>query len=431
MRKILYTYLAVLARLLLKRYKPLIIAVTGSVGKTTTKDMIAAALSSSYRVRASACSYNNEVGMPLTIIGVPSGHRSIFGWLGVIVNATSLIFFYQKRYPQVLILEMGADHPGDLAYLTSLAKPDISVLAAISSAHLEFFKSLEEVAMEKRTILENLKPKGIAVLNEDDAMVLASKVRKDVTVFRYGLSDKADVTATEPRPYFNGIEEKHIDGGITFKLNYKGSSVPVHFEGILGKPAIASALAATSVGLSLGMNLVDISHAFEKYRGTPGRLRLLAGVKGTTIIDDSYNASPIAMVAAVTALAETPKEKKQWRWAILGDMAELGSETERGHEAVGKELAKQQIDGLVTVGERARMIAQAARGAGLDARNIFSFSKAEEAGKFLQERLETGDVVLIKGSQIMRMEKIVKEIMADPKNAKTLLVRQGSEWQTL
>ncbi|MFA5954388.1 MAG: UDP-N-acetylmuramoyl-tripeptide--D-alanyl-D-alanine ligase [Patescibacteria group bacterium] len=431
MRKLFYAYLALLAKLSLRRYKPLVIAVTGSVGKTTTKDMIAAVLQQRYRVRASERSYNNELGLPLTILGAPSASSSALGWLGIVAKATVQVFGYQRGYPQVLVLEMGADHPGDLAYLTSIAKPDIAVLTAIAPVHLEFFKNIEEVAREKRSIFKSLKPNGTAILNEDDNVVSATKVDANMRTLRYGMSDNAGIKGSDVNMRFSlGQGSEEAKGEVNFKISHEGSSVPVHLDGVLGEPAVLSALAASSVALSLGMNLVDISDVLSAtYKGTPGRLRLLPGIKGTTVIDDSYNASPAAMIAAINVLVAVPKDKKNMRWAVLGSMAELGTETAHGHELVGAELAKQRIDGLVTVGERARMIAQTVREKGMDARNIFSFAKAEEAGHFLQERLEPGDVVLIKGSQVVRMEKVVKEIMAEPSRASELLVRQGPEWQ--
>lgn len=431
MRSLLRIILFALAAATLRRHRPIIIGVTGSVGKTTTKDCTAIVLSVKYSVRASAKSYNNELGLPLTILGEDSPSRSLIGWVIIVVRSLCRIFCYRwHSYPEVLVLEMGADHPGDLRKLTALARPNVSVITAISSAHLEFFSSLEEIAREKRTLVDVLLPGGVAVLNADDERARASLPPSGVLVIRYGYTH-ADIVARDIATKFE--REGSSDAALTvltsFKVSYAGATVPVHLYNLAGVPAVSSALAALAVGVALNVNLVDAAHALSSYRGTPGRLRLLPGVRGTTILDDSYNASPQAVLAALDVLASVPIEKKQWRWAVLGDMAELGSDTESGHAAVGQRIVERGISGLITVGERARMIAQVARQGGMDPHMIFSFAKAREAGQFLQERLQVGDVFLVKGSQIMRMERVVRELLADPLSAETELVRQGPEWQ--
>ena len=431
MRRLFRALLYCLAAATLRRHATIVIGVTGSVGKTTTKDSAAIVLATKYRVRASAKSYNNEFGLPLTVLGEDSPGRSLIGWVALIVRSCARLLYYRRRsYPEVLLLEMGADHPGDLAKLTALARPKISVVTAIASAHLEFFTSLDEVAKEKRTLFSVLPKDGVAIMNADDELVAASVVPAGVRVLRYGFSE-CDVRAHDVITTFEhtGETSTHVRAVTNFKVTTGGSTVPVHLYGLIGVPAVTSALAAIAIGVAMDINVVDAAHALASYQGTPGRLRLLPGVRGTTLIDDSYNASPKAALAALDVLASIPIETGQWRWAVLGSMAELGSDTESGHMSVGEHIVKRGITGLVTVGERARIIAQAARKAGMDPHMIFSFAKATEAGHFLQDRLQAGDIALVKGSQVMRMELVVKELLAEPLRAEELLVRQGPEWQ--
>jgi len=193
--------------------------------------------------------------------------------------------------------------------------------------------------------------------------------------------------------------------------------------------ALYAALAAAAVGLYFDMNLVEIAKALEEFNLPPGRMNILPGIKHTFIIDDTYNSSPEAVISALDILGRIKIEEGASKYAILGDMLELGSYTEEGHLTAGQKAAASNLQCLIAVGERARMIIQGASQAGMDDACLFYFDKPEEAGRFIQNRLKAGDISLVKGSQGMRMEKIVKEIMAEPEKAGELLVRQGEDWQ--
>jgi UDP-N-acetylmuramoyl-tripeptide--D-alanyl-D-alanine ligase len=195
---------------------------------------------------------------------------------------------------------------------------------------------------------------------------------------------------------------------------------------VISLSSVYASLAGAAVGIIYGMNLIEISGALKNLKNPKGRLNLIPGVKGTLIIDDSYNASPQACLNALDVLKSL--EAAGGRWAVFGEMLELGSYTSAGHREVGARAAELGIDYLVTVGERAREIARGAKEAGLDEDRIYNFDENSAAGKFIEDRIKKGDIILIKGSQGARMEKIVKEIMADPLNAEKLLVRQGGEW---
>ena len=450
LKSILQYWLRVSSKIILKKYKPDIIGITGSVGKTSAKEAIAAVLQSKFTVRCSTKNYNNEIGLPLTIIGVEeTPGKSVLGWLAVLLKAKKLIFnpsLYPspKRggagggvYPEILVLEMGADKPGDIEYLTELAPCKVGVLTFISHAHTEFFKTLKKISQEKRIIISHLRRDGFAVLNFDNELVMQSAAATKAEVVTYGFKEGADLRATDvnimkdspDQMIVRAGEQNGWPAGLNFKVLFKGSVVPVFLPGVIAKPAISAALAGLAAGTIFGVNLVDGAQALSKLEGMPGRMRLIPGIKNTLIIDDTYNSSPEAAKAALEALAQVVIKDGAERYAALGDMLELGLETENAHRELGFKVAELGIDNLITVGEAAKYIAQAAKEAGLDEHRIYIFDHSKEAGRFLQEKLKEGDVVLAKGSQGGRMEKLVKEVMAEPLQAARLLSRQGKEWK--
>ncbi len=438
-KSILQYWLRVSSKIILKKYKPDIIGITGSVGKTSAKEAIAAVLQKKFTVRSSAKNYNNEIGLPLTIIGVDkTPGKSVWGWLAVMFKAIKLIFKRDKNYPEILVLEMGADKPGDIEYLAELAPCKVGVLTFISHAHTEFFKTLKKIAQEKRIIISHLRQDGFAVLNFDNELVMQNVGATKAEVVTYGFKEGVDLRATDvnvlkdepasPPASLGEAERAGWPTGLNFKVLFKGSVVPVFLPGVISKSAISAALSGLAVGTVFGVNLVEGAQALSKLEGLPGRMRLIPGIKNTLIIDDTYNSSPESAKAAVEALAQVEIKSGSERWAVLGDMLELGSETENAHRELGFKVAELGIDNLLTVGEATKHIAQSAKEAGLDEHRVASFGSSREAGRFLQEKLKEGDVVLAKGSQGVRLEKIVKEVMAEPLRAHSLLCRQEKEW---
>ena len=427
-KSLLQYWLRVFSKKILNKYKPDVIGITGSVGKTSSKEAIAIVLENKFTVRRSAKNYNNEIGLPLTIIGVDkTPGKSIFGWIGVMLKAKKLIFTRDKNYPEILVLEMGADKPGDIEYLTDFAPCKVGVLTFISHAHTEFFKTLKKIAQEKRIIISHLRQDGFAVLNFDNELVMQNVGATKAEVVTYGFKDGADLRATDVNIFTD--EKTGWPAGLNFKVLYKGNVVPVFLPGVISKSAISSALSGLAVGTIFGVNLVDGAQALGKLNGLPGRMRLIPGIKNTLIIDDTYNSSPEAAKVAIEALAQVAIKEGAERYAALGDMLELGPETENAHREIGFKVAELGIDNLLVVGEAAKYIAQAAKEAGLDEHRIYTFENSSSAGRFLQEKLKPGDVVLAKGSQGGRMEKLVKEVMAEPMLAAKLLPRQGKEWE--
>lgn len=425
--------LAWFTKKILLKYQPEIIAVTGSVGKTSTKDAIATVLKAGgEKVRASKKNYNNEIGVPFTVIGKEAQGRNLRQWVELEFEAYRLMFKRDPDYPKILVLEMSADHPGDIQYLVKLAPAHIGIVSAIGDdvpVHIEFFKDREQLVREKSKMIEQLKKEDIAVLNRDDEVVWAMREKSKGRVVSVGEHAEADIQAVEIQPSSAFADQSQLAvTGVSFKVKAHGSLIPVFLPHALGKPQVLAALFGVAVGLEHGMNLIDIAEALKEFRPPPGRTNLIAGIKNTLILDDTYNSSPKACKAALEVLGQVPAKGR--RIAVLGDMAELGKFTQMAHEEVGRLVGELKIDLLFTVGQKADYIGHGAVQAGMDQKCVVTFSKAEEAAKLLQTELRQGDVVLVKGSQSARMEKVVKEIMAEPDRAGELLVRQDQSWVT-
>lgn len=412
------------ASLILKKYKPKIVAVTGSVGKTSTKDAIYAVISKSFHTRKSEKSFNSDIGVPLTVLGCNNAWSNPVKWLQNIWQGLNLIVF-KNVYPEWLVLEVGADRPGDIEGICKWLKPDVVVITKFAKVpvHIEYFKSREHVIAEKAFLAHALKHDGILILNSDDDDVLAFKEKTKNKVLTYGLFNDSEVKATNYSVYYK--EETGEPFGFTFKVEYMGNCLPVKILGSLGTSNIYSALAGLSVGISLNLNLVECAENLNKLVPPRGRMNIIKGIKNTTIIDDTYNSSPVALSSALETLKNL--RTKGRRIAILGDMLELGKHTSEAHKLAGEQAAN-SCDLLVTVGIRSKILAESAIDFGLDADSVLQFDSSLEAGQYIQNILQVGDVILVKGSQSTRMEKAVKEIMAEPDKAYDLLVRQEKEW---
>ena len=409
------------ARLVLLRYKPRIVGITGSVGKTTTKDAVAAVLSAKYNVRKSQKSFNSELGVPLTILGLDTAWGSLGGWALNLLKGLWVFLKYQE-YPEWLVLEMGVDHPNDMARLAKWVKLDAAVVTRVGHlpVHVEFFPSTTAILEEKGKILDALKPNGDAFLAYDDEGVRALKEKTKRRVHTFGYNEDADIYAD----YHETLFENGKPAGITFKVLFEGNVAPIRIEGVLGRQFMYPVLAGISVGMAEGLNIVEITDALAHLATSPGRMRIIAGKRGATIIDDTYNASPIAVAEALHVL-EGFKDVAR-RIAVLGTMAELGKHSVEAHTIAGKEVA-QSADMLITVGMQARAMADSAREAGL--RDVASFDTAQEASHYLSNLIHEGDIILIKGSQSVRLEKAVEELMDNPLQKDELLVRQGKAWE--
>lgn len=411
------------AGLVLKKYNPKIIAVTGSVGKTSTKDAIFSVLSKHFNVRRSEKSFNSEIGVPLTVLGCQNAWSNPIGWLKNIWTGLDLLIF-RHHFPDWLILEVGADHPGDIKSVTKWLKPDITVLTkfAKTPVHIEFFKNRDEIIKEKGYLVEALRHDGVIVINADDADAVKFKGKDNHKTLTYAVEGEADVRATFAELFY----ENSKLAGMTFKVDYAGNSVPVVVRNVIGDQVLYSALAAVTVGLACGLNMIKIADGLSEYISPKGRMKIIAGVKNSTIIDDTYNSSPVAVHSALSTLRKISAHGR--KIAVLGDMLELGKHSVAEHNELGKEVAK-FCNMLITVGLRTRETAESALSNGMDESKILQFDKSQEAGQYLQNIIGEGDIILVKGSQSMRMEKCVEEIMYEPNSAYELLVRQEEEWK--
>ena len=403
-KKILKWKIRLLAVWTLKRYKPTVIGITGSAGKTSAKEAIFCVLKKEYTCRRTAKNFNNEFGTPLTILGDYQEVGGIFFWFKVLWKSFWRLIIKDRNYPEVLILEMAADRPGDIKYLANLAKPKIGVITAIGDipVHVEFYSSPEAVAREKGRLIESLPEKGFAILNFDDEKVWDLKNKTRAEILSFGFNHGADVQI--------GNMEYRIENGkpegVAFKVQYGGSFVPIRLNKTFGKPQAYAAAAAIGVGIMFGLHLVEISEALSEYEAPEGRMKLINGVKKTLILDDSYNASPLSMIAALETLKSLPAKR---RLAVLGDMLEIGEYAEEAHRNIGK-IAAEIVDHLFCIGPRSHFMAESALKAGLDSKKVQIFDTSESAMKIIEKELKQGDLILVKGSHAMELDKVLEEI---------------------
>lgn len=355
-----------------------VIGVTGSTGKTTTKDFITNVVSQGHRVIATEGNQNNELGVPLTVLRAGAD-------------------------TDVLIVEMAMRGQGEIAALARIAQPTAGLVTNVGTSHIERLGSQEAIARAKGELVEAVASEGRVFLNGDDAFSAHLSELSSAEVVTYGLSDACDLRAEEVT-----TDESSLP---SFTLITPIGKREVRLA-IPGRHNVYNALAATAVALFLEIPLDDIVYGLET--SEPGQMRMQSfeTAAGVRVINDAYNANPTSMRAAIETLGDITGAAK--RVAVLGDMAELGSLTELAHFRIGEEVARLPIDALVTVGERARRIADGARAEGMDDALIRPCTTTDEAAEVLDDLLEPGDVVLIKASRVMGLERIVEGIV-DPR----------------
>jgi len=377
---------------ILRKQSTEVIGVTGSTGKTTTKEAIAAVLSTRFRVFRNYANYSGRYGLPIALGRLESHH-------------------------EMAVLELAADSFDEVRDLAALTRPRVGVVTAVNEAHIEHLGSLEAIAQEKGRLVEVLPAGGLAVLNCDDARVLSMRERTRAHVCTYGLSSQADVIAREIQCRLEGVD---------FTLLHRGKRCPVRLR-LLGQHNVYAALAAIAVGDHYSIPLPEALSALAELPPQRGRLCPLLGRGGSLLLDDTYSASSASSLAALDALARLPAGR---RIAVLGDMEQLGEFSLEAHRQVGCRAAK-AVDYLITKGEKARWIAEAAEEAGLDRSRIYVTYRSEEAVARLQEDLCEDDMVLVKGSAEARMEEVVEGLLLRPDRAPELLVRQSAGWQQI
>jgi UDP-N-acetylmuramoyl-tripeptide--D-alanyl-D-alanine ligase len=413
------------ARVLLRRTKPYVIAVTGSVGKTSTKDAIFAVVKDHKRARKSEKSFNSEIGVPLSVLGLPNAWSNPLLWVKNFIDGFFVAFF-SKNYPEVLVLEAGVDRPGDMAKLATWLKPDVVVMTRLPDVpvHVEYFGTPEAVVAEKMQLLDALKPTGVFVYNHDDMQLQAAAKSVRQQAVGYGRDLPTHVTASRDRILYHD----DMPVGTACEISYLGETVTLKVYGTLGIQSVYAYTAAAAVAVVLDIPLTHVVSVLQEYEPPAGRMRVLPGIKSTVVIDDTYNSSPIAAEASLLTLKELRGFKR--RIAVLGDMLELGQYSSREHERIGA-LAAGCVDMLITIGVRSRKTAEGALEHGLSEKVILQYDDVEKAARELQNLLQIGDVVLVKASQGIRAEKVVEEIMADLTTASRVLVRQDTTWRMM
>jgi len=355
-----------------RQHRVRVVGITGSVGKTTTKELSAAVLARRYATLKSKASYNNEIGLPVTLLHLTDRHERV-------------------------VLEMGMYDVGEIADLAQIAQPQVGVVTIIGPVHLERAGTLERIVQAKTELVEALPPapEGVAILNYDDERVRGMAQATQARVFYYGLSPEADLWA-------DGIEGLGLEG-IRFRLHYGDETLYVKIP-LLGRHSVHTALRAAAVGLVEGLTWQEI---IEGLRGPSAQLRLVAvpGPEGATILDDTYNASPASTIAALNLLEELDGRKI----AVLGDMLELGDYEHEGHVKVGMR-ALEVADVLIAIGPRGRIIGQTARRWGMPADQVHIVEDNAEVIALLNQMVTGDDVILVKGSRAMKMEDIVSEL---------------------
>lgn len=399
-------------KLTLSRNNYKIIAITGSSGKTSTKKAMGLVLSQKYKVLTNEDEgYNTEFGLPLVLLQkeIP---KNFFGWVKLAFVAPFSAL--KKQNFDYAILEMGADKPGDIEYLIKMTRPNIAILTNVFESHLKDFKDLKSIKKEKEKIFSGLKKGELAVVNADDPYLSQILLPKGVKKMDYGKKAK-NIKIVEQKTSTNGTQNIFNAFGKDLIINSK--AVGEHLLYIFG--------AAIAVAISQKMDFPEIKQGLESFRPVKGRMSLIQGIKGSLVIDDSYNANPSSMKNAIFVLDSFQGRKI----AALGSMNELGEFEKEAHEELGSFLAE-KCDILVTVGEAAEKYLAKTAKLKMPNESVFSFSNSIDAGEFLKENIQKGDIILVKGSQNnIRMEKTVKMIMSDPQKAPELLCRQGLEWE--
>lgn len=409
--------LILLARYVIHKYKPRIVMISGSVGKTSTKDAVAAVLTSRFLVRKSDKSFNSEFGVPFTIFDAKNPWHNPFAWISLIKNAISLLLL-PNHYPNMLVLEVGSGKPGDLARILRIATPKAVVITRLPEipVHVEAYASPDAVREEEFSPALALNAESPLIVSSEDSYALNRAMRVSTNVISYGFDDGATVHITDADFYrTNGNV-----AGMQAKVKMSNEEGNLVIKGSIGSTQLLPAAAAIAIASAFDITLADAVKALEDYEPPPGRGRLLTGKNDSIIIDDSYNSSPVAVEEALATLKVFPNAKR--RIAVLGDMLELGRYSALEHGRIG-EIACVSADMIATVGIRARAFITADCKA-----EVLNFDNANSAVQALPALIREGDVILVKGSQSIRTERIVEVLLADPSDS-SRLVRQEKEWK--
>ena len=363
-----------LAAYYLEQLSLTVIAVTGSTGKTTTKDLTASVVKQRYETLKTQGNFNNEIGLPLTLFRLDESHEAV-------------------------VLEMGMRGVGEIAHLTEIAPPDIGVVTNVGKTHIELLGSVAKIAQAKSELVQSLDEKGTAILNADDERVKAMSELTKANVIYYGINKEANLKGREIRTLTSPDR-------VSFQLEVGTKSSEIMLP-MPGEYNVYNALAAAAVGRELGIDLAEIKEGLATASLTDKRNQIIKSAQGIKIINDTYNANPTSVRAGLNTLSQIAEGRKI---AILGDMLELGEVAEKEHYKLGSVIIEEGIDYLITIGDLALKIAEGAEDKGLDKSKIFTYNRKREAIDKIEEIMETDDTILVKASRGMKLEEIVASI---------------------
>jgi UDP-N-acetylmuramyl pentapeptide synthase len=412
LKKIIRRLLEQKARAYLKKHHPVLVLVTGSVGKTSTKQAIATVLAEKYAVRAHEGNHNTHFSVPTAILGVkyPENPRSIGQWRAVLRAMQQRID--EPRDVDVIVQELGTDRPGDIGEFGRYLTADIAVVTAVSEEHMEYFGTLDAVAKEELSIAKFAK---LTIVNRDDISEVYADYADTRSIDTYGIGEKAEYRlVVEPA--------SPLDGRIGHLITPEWGELSVTLQ-LVGDHTLKSAVAAACVGAKLGLTSKEIAIGMSRIKPVPGRMQALRGQQGSTIIDDTYNASPLAVAAALKTLTDIEAPQ---RIAILGSMNELGRSSGQAHEEIGLSCDPSKIEWVITIGADAEQyLAPAALKNGCQ---VKSFLSPYEAGGFANSVLKHGAVILAKGSQNGVFAEEAVKVLLHSTDDEALLVRQSPAW---
>lgn len=396
----------------MKKHKPLLVVVTGSVGKTSTKQAVATVLNEKYQIRAHSGNHNTHYSVPTALMGVeyPDNPRSIQQWRAVFQAMNARIS--GEKDVDVIVQELGTDRPGDIKAFGRYLQPDVAIITAVSEEHMENFGSVDDVAKEELAIAKFAK---LTIINRDDIEEIYASYADTHSIDTYGVGEKAEYRLiVEPA--------SPLDGRIGRMVMPEWGEITVTLQ-LIGNHSLKAAAAAACVGAKMGLTSQQIADGVSKLKPVAGRMNVLRGQEGSTIIDDSYNSSPLAVSAALDTLYTVDAPQ---RIVILGSMNELGTVSAQAHEQIGLKCDPAKLDWVITIGEEAaKYIAPAALKKGCQVKTCHS---PYEAGGFAHSVLKRDAVVLVKGSQNgVFSEEAVKVLLHTTEDGEQL-VRQSPYW---
>jgi len=425
-RNLLKIFLRFFCQAALRKYHPFIIAVTGNTGKTSTKEAIFTLLKEKFKnARATPKNFNTDIGVPLAILGLEDARRNLLKWIKNFLRALRILIIDDRNFPKCLVLEIAADKPGEIAYFAKFLPIDIGIVTTIGRhpVHLEFFPNRDRLIEEKAYLAKGIKRSGSAILNKDDADVskMASLVKKGVKILFYGKNQQADIRFSEP-------EYNLENGKILLKSQfwYQDQKFDLVLQNIIGEGNLYAISAALACGVLLDISLEEGIGILEKKLSSPlGRMKLIQGIKESLIIDDTYNASPLSYFNALECVNNLKIQGR--KIVVLGDMAELGEDSDIVQQKVVNQ-AMSFADVIVCVGPKMKNAFMALKKKAKFLGKYYGQDESPKAVSLLTKIIQLNDLVFIKGAQVMRMERIVKNLMKNPESAKDMLVRQEEHW---